>query len=332
MKTKAAVLMNIGGPLVLEELEIPKLESGQVLVKVLYSGLCRSNVNEINGHKGAEFIPHLTGHEASALVCDVGDGVTKVKADDYVVCSWIRGLGLTSHSPKYKNTNGIVNAGNCSTFCEYAVVSENKVVRIPRGVRPDAAALLGCAIPTGAGIIDNFGIKPGQKIAVFGIGGIGASVLLRATALEISCIAFDVLDCKLEWAEKNLGVLAFHYCKFSHQGISDFAIECSGNKLAMEEAFQCLNRMGTAIIAGNLNRGEKIAIDPFELVSGKKLLGTWGGECSLDKDIPFYASEYLKSSLPIDKLITRVYPFDQINEGLKDLEEGKLIRGVVKIG
>ena len=331
MKTAAAVLRNIGGPLIIEELEIPKLEKGQVLVKVLYSGLCRSNINEINGRKGAEFIPHLTGHEASARVIEVGDGVTKIREGDYVVCSWIKGSGLEAQAVKYKSSKGPVNAGTCSTFSEYAVVSENKVVRIYEEVKPDVAALLGCAVPTGAGIIDNFGIKPGQKIAVFGIGGIGASAILRAISLGIKCVAFDVLQWKLSWIEENSGVTAINSNGFSHKEVFDFAIECSGSRFAMEMAFKCLNNDGTAIIAGNLKPGEHISIDPFDLVRGKKLLGAWGGECFLDKDIPFYAEEYLKGKLPIGKLITRVYSFDKINEGIVDLEKGDLIRGVVKV-
>lgn len=334
MKTAAAVLRNIGGPLVIEELEVPRLEKGQVLVKVLYSGLCRSNINEINGRKGAEFIPHLTGHEASAMVVEVGDGVTKVKKDEYVVCSWIKGSGIAAKGVKYKSDSGLVNAGACSTFSEYAVVSENKLVKISEDVHTDCAALLGCAVPTGAGIIDNFGIKQGKTLAVFGVGGIGASALMRAAALGVKCFAFDVLDWKLDWVKKELGVTAFDVSRidnFNGQGVFDFAIECSGNKSAMEMVFESLNSNGTAIIAGNLKPGEHISVDPFELVKGKKLLGTWGGECFLDTDIPFYADEYLKGNLPIEKLITKVYPFNKINDGIRDLENGKLIRGIVKI-
>lgn len=342
MKTKAAVLRNVGGPLVIEELDIPRLESGQVLVKILYSGLCRSNLNEINGRKGAEFIPHLTGHEASGVVIEVGKDVTKVEVDDYVVCSWIKGSGLAAKAVKYLFNRNIVNAGSCSTFSEYAVVSENHVIRISKEVQPDCAAFLGCAVPTGAGIIDNFDIKLGKTLAVFGIGGIGASALMRAVALGLDCVAFDIVPWKLQWVRDNLNIRAVNalfnnflsdydiseYMEF--MGIFDFAIECSGSKKAMEMAFSSLKNNGTEIIAGNLSPGECISIDPFELVKGKKLLGTWGGECVLDKDIPFYANEYLNGSLPVEKMITKVYSFDQINEGLKDLEEGNLIRGVVK--
>lgn len=334
MKTKAAVLRNIGGPLVMEELEVPKLKKGQILVKISHSGLCRSNINEINGRKGVEFIPHLTGHEASAVVVEVGEGVTKIKEGGYVVCSWIKGSGLEAPVVQYESSKGPVNAGTCSTFAEYAVVSENKVVRISEKVKPEVAALLGCAVPTGAGIIDNIVFKLGQKIAVFGIGGIGSSALMRIsslnTAFSLDCIAFDIVPWKLFWAAKKLGITAVNATDFDHEEFFDFAIECSGNKWAMEAAFKCLNNTGTAIIAGNLEPGEKISIDPFELIKGKKLRGSWGGECFLDKDIPFYAKEYLGGRLPIEKLVTRVYSFDKINDGIKDLEEGKLIRGVVK--
>ena len=336
MKTKAAVLRNIGGPLIIEELEGPKLEKGQVLVKIFYSGLCRSNVNEINGRKGKEFIPHLTGHEASGEVIDVGDGITKVKTGDYVVCSWIKGAGLNSSGVKYQSDNGIVNAGSAATFCEYAVISENRLVKIPKGINPEVASLLGCAVPTGAGIIDSNAMGFTHKLAVFGIGGIGVSALMRAAGRGVECIAFDVVPWKLNWARENIIVEAIDADNVScglteFYGFFDFAIECSGNKVAMETAFKCLKNSGTAIIAGNLESGEKISIDPYDLVKGKKICGSWGGGCFLDRDIPFYASEYLEGNFPIEKLITKIYPLDNINEGIKDLEAGKLIRGVVKI-
>ncbi|MCX6813175.1 MAG: alcohol dehydrogenase catalytic domain-containing protein [Candidatus Azambacteria bacterium] len=330
MKTKAAVLRNIGGPLVIEELEIPKLAQGQVLVKIFYSGLCRSQINEINGRKGREFIPHLLGHEASGGVVEVGEGVTKVKSGDYVVCSWIKGGGLDVPVVKYESTKGVVNAGAVATFSDYAVISENRLVRISKEISPNVAALLGCAVPTGAGIVDRLGAGPKSRIAVFGVGGIGASALLRANSLGMNCVAVDLKEWKLVWVENlGLNIKAQNVSEFN--GLFDFTIECSGSKAAMETAFNCLKNTGMAIIAGNLEPGEKIFIDPFELVKGKKLRGTWGGECFLDEDVPFYALEFLKGNFPIQKLVTEIYSFDQINQGLQDLEEGKLIRGVVRI-
>ena len=331
MKTKAAVLRNIGGPLIIEELEISKLERGQILVKILYSGLCRSNINEINGRKGAEFIPHLTGHEASAVVLEIGEGITKIREGDYVVCSWIGGSGLETKSIKYNSNNGIINSGACSTFSEYAIISESKVICISEKIESDAAALLGCAVPTGAGIIDNeIAIRRDAKIAVFGIGGIGASALMRAATLNLDCTAFDIVPWKLVWAKVKLGVKAVNIAVFDHRNFFDLAVECSGSQLAMEMAFASLKKDGTAIIAGNLEPGKHISIDPFDLVRGKKLQGSWGGKCNIDRDIPFYAKEYLEGRLPVRKLITKVYSLNEINKGIKDLEEGNIIRGVVK--
>ena len=340
MKTKAAFLRNVGGPLIIEELEIPKLTGGQVLVQILCSGLCRSQLNEINGRKGKEFIPHLLGHEASGFVVEIGDGVKKVRPQDYVVCSWIKGSGLKSSSAiYYQGKTGKVNAGPVATFASYAVVAENGLVKVPDELPPPVAAILGCAVPTGAGIIDNFKIAGrDKKLAIFGIGGVGAGALLRAVAVGLECYAFDLKPWKLDWAREKLGVktvnvlfddVIFSISEFIR--FFDFSIECSGSRIAMEMAFECLKDDGTAIIAGNLKPGEKISIDPYELIKGKELKGTWGGECVIDKEIPFYAAEYLEGKMAIDKMISKIYPFDKINEGLKDLEEGKLIRGVVRM-
>lgn len=334
MKTKAAVLRNIGGPLFIEELEIPKLGRGQVLVKVLFSGLCQSNVNEIKGRKGAEFIPHLTGHEASAEVLEIGEGVSKVRPGDYVVCSWVKGSGLDAPSIGYQSDQGIVNAGACSTFIEYAVVSENRVVAIPRSVEPNVASLLGCAVQIGSGIVDKCGIKAGQSLAVFGIGGLGASALMRAAALDIECYAFDIVPWKLQWARKELGVTTNHFNDTdigNFKGVFDFSIECSGNKAAMEMAYEYLKTNGTAIIAGNLEPGTKICIDYWGLLTGKVLRGTTYDMCFLDADVPFYAARYLEGSLPVRKLITKVYKLDDINLGIEDLVAGRLLRGIIKI-
>ncbi|HEY4495237.1 MAG TPA: alcohol dehydrogenase catalytic domain-containing protein [Candidatus Paceibacterota bacterium] len=334
MKTKAAVLRNVGGPLIFEELEVPKPGKGQVLVKILYSGLCRSNINEIKGRKGADFIPHLTGHEASAVIMEVGDGVTKVKTDDYVVCSWIKGHGLEAPSVKYQGDKDVVNAGACSTFTEYAVISENRLIKIPVAVELIFASLLGCAIPTGAGIVDHYKMIRGQKLAVFGIGGVGASALLRAVSLGMDCVAFDIVPWKLQWATKELGVKTAHpdgFFENNYKNFFDFSIECSGNKSAMEYSFMSVKTSGTAIIAGNLKPGETIAIDPWQLMLGKTIDASGGWDSFLDTDVLFYGSLYIDGLLPIGKLVTKVYSFDQINESIRDLEEGKLIRGVVEI-
>lgn len=235
MKTRAAVLRNVGVPLFIEEMEIPALGRGQVLVKILASGLCRSQLNEIKGRKGRENIPHLMGHEAAGIVFDTGDGVKKVKKDDYVVVSWIKGKGIEAEPPKYKSKKGLVSAGPVATFTEYAVVSENRVVSIDKKVSPSVAALFGCAVLTGGGIVKNLNIKKNDEVAVFGIGGVGASALIKAKSLGAKTVAIDIKDWKLKWAEEVLETEAISPPEINSRKF-DFVIECSGSKEAMEKA------------------------------------------------------------------------------------------------
>lgn len=333
MITKAAVLRNIGGPLVIEELEIPRLQSGQVLIKVLFGGLCQSNINEIRGEKGAQFIPHLTGHEASGEVMEVGEGVSKVKPGDYVACTWVRGSGLDAPLVSYQSKVGVVNAGACSIFSEFAVVSENRLVVVPRAVKPEVASLLGCAVQIGAGMVDKYEIKAGHKLAVFGLGGLGASALMRAAFLGVECYAFDIVPWKLKWAKEELGAIAVDPSDpetAELKGIFDYSIECSGSKIAMEMAYEFLKSNGTAIIAGNLEPGTKISIDYWGLLTGKVLRGTRFDMCSPDQDMPFYAERYLDGSLPINKLVSKIYELDNVNTGIDDLMSGRLLRGVIR--
>lgn len=361
MKTKAAVLYEIDKPLVIEELELPPLKEGQVLVKILFSGICHSQINEIKGLKGEDkYLPHLLGHEGSGIVEEVGEGVTKVKKGDYVVLSWIKGEGLNNPSSQYLKDDLIINSGAITTFNQLSVISENRIFKIPHEVPPKVAALLGCAIPTGAGIIKNElklrrdenessenesnengsnESEESKSIAIFGIGGIGLSALLYAASLNCKkIIAVDINEKKLEFA-KELGATKvinpvqedpIEQIKELTAGKGvDYSVESSGVRKVMETAFSAINDQGTTIIAGNLKFGEKIAIDPFDLIKGKKIFGTWGGKTKPDEDIVYYAERYLQGELKLEKLISKVYPLDEINEAVKDLEEGKVIRALI---
>ena len=156
MKTRAAILWQSHKPLVVDDVEIPALKRGQVLVKILYSGICRAQYNEMIALKGPDkFLPHLLGHEASGFVVDTGRGVTKVKKGDYVCLSWIKSKGLDALNSQYKWGKRIVNAGAVTTFSDYTVASENRVVKISKIFLPDISAIVGCAIATGCGIINN---------------------------------------------------------------------------------------------------------------------------------------------------------------------------------
>ena len=171
---KAAVLYKTGEPLVVEDgIEIPDLQPGQVLVKVEYSGICRSQLMEALGNRGPDpHLPHLMGHEGAGKVVDIGNGVQKISKGDPVVLTWIKGEGANCPGAIY-NKNGLkINSGGVTTFSNFTVVSENRCVKLPEGIPLDVATLLGCALPTGAGIVMNsIRPSPSNSIAIFGAGG-----------------------------------------------------------------------------------------------------------------------------------------------------------------
>lgn len=342
MRTEATVLFELIQPLRLLTLTIPEMKPGQVLVDVAYSGICHSQLLEVRGKRGPDrFLPHTLGHEGSGTVLEVGQGVTKVKPGDRVVVSWIKGSGADVPSTVYESSEGPINSGAISTFMRQTVTCENRVTPIPDAVPLREAALLGCAIPTGAGIVINTaGVRPGSSVAVFGIGGIGLSAVLAADLVHATIIiAVDVFDHKLEQARL---VGATHLINARQQdplatilnitrgrGV-DYAIEAAGQCEAMEAAFQAVrDNGGVCVLAGNLPHGARISLNPFDLIKGKRILGTWGGETQPDRDIPLYVDLYLSGRLKLNALITHEYPLVDINEAFDDLEQGRVGRALV---
>ncbi len=346
MKTSAAVLSQINKPLRIEELNIPELKNGQLLVRVAYSSICHSQLNEMRGLKGQDkFLPHTLGHEGSGVVAAVGEGVNKVKVGDKVVLTWIKGSGHEAGPTVYTDNFGkSVNSGAISTFLTLAIIAENRVVKIPDSLSLKDAALLGCAIPTGAGIVINTArISKGNSVAIFGMGGIGFSVLLAAKIKEASTIiAVDISDEKLKKAEllgathtlnvKNGSLI--EGIKNITDGIGvDYAIESAGKKESMECAFKSVrDKGGLCVIAGNLSFGETMQIDPFDLIKGKRIIGTWGGETQPDRDIPIYADWVISGKLNLENLIWRVYELKDINDAVNCFEEGAIGRVLINMG
>lgn len=345
MKTAAAVLFEIGRPLRIEELTMPPLQQGQVLVEVAFSGVCHSQLLEVRGMRGSDrFIPHTLGHEGSGTVLEVGPGVKKVKPGSRVVLSWIKGDGADVPSTVYWSGGTRINSGAISTFMRQTITCENRVTPIPDAMPLREAALLGCAIPTGAGIVLNTAkVRLGSSVAVFGVGGVGLSVVLGASlANATTIIAIDLFDHKLEQARL---VGATHLINSLRQdplaailditaghGV-DYAIEAAGRRETMEAAFAAVRYSGgLCVLAGNLPHGERISLDPFDLIKGKQIVGSWGGDTKLDRDIPLYVDLYLSGRLRLDGLITCDYRLEDINQALDDLEQGKVGRAVVEMG
>ncbi|MEI8064346.1 MAG: alcohol dehydrogenase catalytic domain-containing protein, partial [Verrucomicrobiota bacterium] len=192
MKTRAAILVESNKPLVVDEIDLPKLDVGQVLVRIHVSGICGAQLNEIAAIKGTDkFLPHLLGHEGGGMVEEVGPGVTQVKPGDRVCLHWRKGAGIHAQPAKYRWQNRVVNSGWVTTFSDYAIVSENRVTPIPPNAPFEIAALMGCAVTTALGLINNDAkVKIGQSVAVFGCGGVGLSIvqgLVQKLKGEIGC-------------------------------------------------------------------------------------------------------------------------------------------------
>ena len=335
MKTKAAVLFKNNHPLAIVEIEIPGTKPGQVLVRIFASGICRSQLNEIQGLRGHDhFLPHLLGHEGSGEVVEIGSGVTKVKPGDFVILSWIKGVGQDIPNAEYRNISQKINSGPIATFCEYAVVSENRVTKISRKIPNDTAALLGCAIATGVGIVRHkLKLMKNSTLVVFGVGGIGASVILGAQLYKPKkIIAVDISEQALAFAKKigaNDQVLFTHSLVDDISSIcpegADFVVEASGNKVAMEQTIAVVKPLGHVIIAGNVGYKETIRINPFEFIKGKTITGTWGGETNPDLDFPLYAQEILDGNLRASQLITRRVKLNDINQVISEMSKHQTI-------
>jgi len=343
---KAAILEKLHEPLaVRSDVQIPALTRGQVLVKLAYSGVCHSQLMEARGGRGHDaYLPHLLGHEGTGVVESVGPDVTRVKPGQKVILTWIKAsTGIEAACPQYSCGSQKVNSGRVTTFNEYAIVSENRAVPLPQGLPMDEAVLFGCALLTGAGIVTNT-IKPkaGSTIAVFGLGGIGLSALMATNFFECSkVIGVDVEQDKLSLA-RELG--ATHVIDSSKtdpvmaireltSGVGlDYSVEAAGRIKTIEQAYNSIRKNGgLCVFASHPPTGEKIQLDPHDLISGKQIMGTWGGACDPDKDIPLFASLYREGKLPLKKMITKRYSLDQINEALDDIEARRVARPLIEI-
>ena len=339
--SKAAVLEELGQPLRIRSIQIPELQRGQVLVKVLYSGVCRSQLMEASGSRGPDaWLPHLLGHEGSGIVLEVGSDVSKVRAGDEVILGWVKGDGIEAPGAKYLFDGQVINSGRVTTFSNYTIASENRLVNKPAGLAFDIATLFGCALPTGAGMVLNeLNPPPSSTVAVLGLGGIGLSALMALKALGVQkTIAIDVSDEKLNLA-RTLG--ATHLinsqnedCESAlrnivYQGV-DFCVESAGTVSTIELGFKLIRQGGGQLLfASHPPEGHVIKISPYELISGKKIAGSWGGGTMPDTDIPKMFQIFLSAKIPLHALLTKRYSLEQINDALDDLGAGRVFRPLI---
>jgi S-(hydroxymethyl)glutathione dehydrogenase/alcohol dehydrogenase len=341
MKTLAAVLVEPNRPVELEELEIPPLKPGQVLVEVAFSAVCHTQVLEWRGYRGEDrFLPHCLGHEGSGTVRETGPGVTKVRPGDAVILSWIKGSGHDVPGTCYRCNGHNVNAGAITTFSRYSVISENRLTPLADGISLQQAVLLGCAVPTGVGAVLNTGRpQPGQSLAVFGCGGVGLCAVAGAAAAGCTpVLAVDIRRDKLALAARMGATHLIHSTEVDPveevlricPGGVDYCIEVTGRPAVMRQALACVRcQGGSAVIVGNARHGEVLQLDPHQFNLGKRLLGTWGGDNWPDRDYPRYGKLVAAGKVPVELLLSRAYALRQINDALQDLENGAAARPLI---
>ena len=334
----AAILVAQRLPLVVEEVELPgALLEGQVLVKVLCSGICGSQLGEIDGAKGADrFLPHLLGHEGSGTVIDTGPGVRQVKSGDRVVMHWRKGPGIESLPPRYLWKGKTLNAGWVTTFNEYAIVSENRLTPIPGDTDIEIAALFGCAVTTGFGVVlNNAKLKIGESVVVFGSGGIGLSIVQAAALVTAHpIIAVDLHESRLGLA-RELGATHLINARTADarsairdlcpRGVDAF-IDNTGLPAVIEMGYELTKPNGRITLVGVPSHGAKVSIHSLPLHFGKELKGSHGGEAVPNEDIPRYEALYRSGRIKLRELVTDRFKLEEVNTAIGKMRSGE-IRG-----
>ena len=334
---KAAILAELNQPLVIDQVELPSvLEVGQVLVKVHCSGICGSQLGEIDGAKGEDkYLPHLLGHEGSGVVQSVGPGVRFVKPGDHVVLHWRKSQGIESVPPRYTWRGKPLNAGLIATFNEYAVVSENRVTRIDASSDMETASLFGCAVTTGFGVAENNAkIRFGESVVVFGAGGVGLNIVQASSLLSAyPIVAVDLHDGRLELA-KTMGATHTINSKktdaraalreiLGNQG-PDVFIDNTGQPAIIEMGYELTGPQGRVILVGVPRKGKNIDIYSLPLHFGKIISGSHGGEAVPHVDIPRYRKLLDAGRIQLKPLITEHFKLDEINTAIQRMRSGEL--------
>lgn len=334
---QAAILCELSKDLIVAEINLPEeLEIGQVLVKVHFSGICGTQLGEIDGVKGADnYLPHLLGHEGSGTVVAVGPGVKHVSPKDNVVLHWKKGAGIESNPPSYTWSGKKINAGWVTTFNQYAVISENRCTKIQNECDLKIAALFGCAITTGFGVIENnANVKIGESVVVYGAGGVGLSIVQAASLKNAyPIIAVDIHQSRIDLAKlmgathiiNSLEINAEQEIqKITQNDGVDVFIDNTGKAAIIEIGYRITKKDGRVILVGVPNYNEKININTLALHFGKFIKGSHGGDCCPEKDIPRYYSLYQNGKVQLNTLISEIFDLTQINDAIRKMRSGEI--------
>jgi S-(hydroxymethyl)glutathione dehydrogenase/alcohol dehydrogenase len=337
---KAAVLFKTKKPLKIIKIDLPNyLLNGQVLVKLHYSGICGSQIGEIDAIKGKDkYLPHLLGHEGSGTVIEIGQNVRTVKPKDKVILHWRPGLGKQSKPPLYSYKGKKINAGWITTFNEYGIISENRLTKVNSKINLITAPLYGCAITTGFGVIkNNQKLKKNNSVIIYGAGGIGLNMIQAAKLAKAKpIIAVDIHEKKLILAKKcgathtinSLKEKNFKekITKILQEKKLDVFIDNTGIPKVIELGYEIISKNGKLVLVGVPGKGKKIRIYSLPIHFGKKIIGSEGGSSKPNKDIPNILNIIKSKKINLKQLISKTYRLDKINEAIKDIRSGA-IRG-----
>lgn len=367
MKVKAAVAWGPNQPLKVEEVDLEGPKKGEVLVKLIATGVCHTDAFTLSGADPEGLFPVILGHEGGGIVEDVGEGVSTLKKGDHVIplytpecgtckfctsgktnlCQQIRstqGKGLMPDGTSRFSKDGkmIHHYMGTSTFAEYTVAPEISLAKINKEAALDKVCLLGCGVTTGIGsVLNTAKVEKGASIAVFGLGGIGLSVIQGAKMVDAGrIIAVDINESKFELAKSFGATDCVNPKKFNRpiqdviveltEGGVDYSFECVGNVELMRSALECCHKgWGESIIIGVAGAGEEISTRPFQLVTGRVWKGSAFGGVKGRTELPGYVDQYMSGEINLDDLITYKLPLSDINKAFDLMHEGKSIRTVI---
>jgi S-(hydroxymethyl)glutathione dehydrogenase / alcohol dehydrogenase len=367
IKSKAAVAWGPNQPLVVEEVDVMLPKKGEVLVKVIASGVCHTDAFTLSGQDPEGLFPVILGHEGGGIVEQIGEGVTSVSVGDHVIplytaecgeckfcqsgktnlCSAVRetqgrGVMPDGTSRFYKDGQPIFHYMGCSTFSEYTVLPEISLAKVSKEAPLEEVCLLGCGVTTGMGAVLNTAkVEKGDNVAIFGLGGIGLSAIIGAKMAGANrIIGVDINESKFELA-KQLGATDCINPKNFDKPIQDvivemtdggveYSFECIGNVDVMRSALECCHKgWGESIIIGVAGAGQEISTRPFQLVTGRVWRGTAFGGVKGRSQLPEIVERYMAGEFKLSDFITHTMPLEDINKAFDLMHSGESIRSVI---
>ncbi|PMH37518.1 S-(hydroxymethyl)glutathione dehydrogenase/class III alcohol dehydrogenase [Vibrio sp. 10N.286.49.B3] len=367
IKSKAAIAWGPNQPLSLEEVDVMLPRQGEVLVKIIATGVCHTDAFTLSGEDPEGIFPSILGHEGGGVVEMVGEGVTSVAVGDHVIplytaecgkckfclsgktnlCQAVRetqGKGLMPDGTTrfYKDGQPIYHYMGCSTFSEYTVLPEISLAKVNKEAPLEEVCLLGCGVTTGMGAVLNTAkVEQGDTVAIFGLGGIGLSAIIGAKMAGASrIIGVDINESKYELAHK-LGATDCINPKMFDKPIQDvivemtdggvdYSFECIGNVDVMRSALECCHKgWGESVIIGVAGAGQEISTRPFQLVTGRVWRGSAFGGVKGRSELPEIVNRYMAGEFALDDFITHTMPLDTINDAFDLMHAGKSIRTVI---